>query len=218
MGKLSLAVASSGSPAQEGRRRADSSVIGVAASGGVVRRERLARANHRALEGAWLGVVLLTCEDTDPAAPWDPGHAETTGYKRNRRFVFGPYLKLFESEKALTTAQLERIAAVQATFAEFDGGAHEEWVREFAQDGDPEAEIVAYEEMAKPFTLFCSRRDLAPGARHEVFLILLLRSAASEEETLRQLEGKLVHLGVADVQQVLSDYTAPPQPIGVIVR
>jgi len=143
---------------------------------------------------------------------------ETTGYKRNRRFVFGPYLKLFESEKALTAAQLERIAAVQATFAEFDGGAHEEWVREFAQDGDPEAEIVVYEEMAKSFTLFCSRRDLAPGARHEVYLILLLRSAASEEETLRQLEGKLVHLGVADVQQVLSDYTAPPQPIGVIVR
>jgi Fic family protein len=78
---------------------------------------------------------------------------ETTGYRRNRRFTFAPYLALFDSatppagtqrpvrwlaredirlaptpRTSLTTSQIRRAETVLQTFAEFHRGSLKEWL------------------------------------------------------------------------------------------
>ncbi|WP_437278801.1 Fic family protein [Sorangium sp. So ce375] len=165
---------------------------------------------------------------------------EMTGFKRNRRFAFSPYLALFESaappvskpsvhwidpakinvdvgrRSALTPEQIARIEALQKIFGEFGDSTLEKWLDDFERESNPEREISIWEAMAQAYVRYCSSRPLAPEARRDVFGLVLARSGASDEEVLQQI--KLQHLSQEEAREVLRCYLAPPQPIRVIVR
>ncbi|MDI3283649.1 Fic family protein [Polyangium sp. 15x6] len=164
---------------------------------------------------------------------------EMTGYKRNRRFSFTPYLALFKSaappaqspsvsvqwinpehiklpdtpQSSLTPEQIKRIEAVQKVFAAIDPSPLEKWLDDFARDANPDREITIYEAMAQAYTSFCSQRSLTLDAQLEVFGLLLMRSGASDDEVLQR--AKLEHLSLADARALLRGYSASPHPIRV---
>jgi hypothetical protein len=163
---------------------------------------------------------------------------EMTGYKRNRRFAFGPYLALFPSavplaakpsiqwidpakievgpgyDNTLTPAQVARVEALYRTFGEFERSPLEKWIQDFQRDRDPEREIAIYEAMALAYTSFCSRHTLTKEAREEVYQLVFLRSGTPDEEVLQRAE--IQHLSRSDALEVLRGCPAPPQPIRVV--
>lgn len=165
---------------------------------------------------------------------------ELTGYKRNRRFAFSPYLVLFKSaskpspepsvqwirleelqvpdapQSKLTPEQIQRVATVQKVFAEIDATPLEDWTRDFERDRNPEREIAIYEAMAQAYTAFCARHALSRDARLEVFSLLLIRSGSSNEDALARTPLK--HLNRKMARQILKLYSMPPKPLHVVAQ
>jgi hypothetical protein len=93
---------------------------------------------------------------------------------------------------SLTPEQMDRVRKLQAVFAGIDGQTVEQWVDDFKRDLDPDRELGVWEVMAKAYTSYCSDRSLSPEAKREVFKIVLLRSAAPEQDVLEHLELKML--------------------------
>lgn len=112
----------------------------------------------------------------------------------------------------LSPGQLARIEAVQETLAEFDSTPLEEWITNFQLERSPEKEIVIYEAVAFTYRDYCAHHALTPGARREVYQLLLMRSAMPDEEVM--LKARPALLSSDEVQQVLRSYpsTIPPSP------
>lgn len=156
---------------------------------------------------------------------------EMTGYKRNRRFVFSPYLELFTHpvsavnpeelhlpdapRRALSAEQHKRAESVHQALTEFQNGSLESWIEDFERESDPEREILIWEAFATAFTRYCASRALSQETRHEVYSLLLERSWASAEEVLARHKFRL--LSETEAQAVLDFYLMLPQPIRCFV-
>ena len=106
-----------------------------------------------------------------------------------------------------------RIRNFEPVFAEVYSRTHQEWLDGFQRDINPETEVAIWEAMAVAYQNFTRERALTPEAKGEAFGLLLVRSAADEQQTLS--DAKLKHLTRADAEQLLRLYSAPPKPVVV---
>ena len=118
--------------------------------------------------------------------------------------------------EALAPSQVERLKALQRTFADVDPTPPEKWIEDFQRDQNPEREILIYEAMAKAYRAYCEGKTLSPTAKADVYRVVLLRSGAPEAEVVPRL--KLKELSMADAKEILRLYTDPPAPIRVQQR
>lgn len=56
---------------------------------------------------------------------------------------------------------MERINALQQTFAEVDPTPLAKWVEDFKRDVDPERELRIYEAMAQAYRAYCQGKNLS---------------------------------------------------------
>jgi hypothetical protein len=113
----------------------------------------------------------------------------------------------------LSDTQIDRITRLQKVFSEVDPTPLAKWISDFSRDQNPDREIKIWEDMAAPFERFISKRELTAQAKKEAFQIVLMRSGASEEETLKSL--KIKELTEADAKEILAGYSVEPAPIRV---
>jgi hypothetical protein len=104
-----------------------------------------------------------------------------------------------------------RIRKFEPVFAEVYPRTHDEWLDGFQRDADPEPEVAIWESMASAYQNFTARRLLSPEARKEAFGLLLVRSAADEQQTLAG--AKLQHLSRVEAEELLRSYPGTPQPV-----
>jgi len=109
---------------------------------------------------------------------------------------------------------MERVKALQQTFAEVDPSPLPKWVEDFKRDRDPDRELRIYEGMADAYRAYCHGRSLSPRAKADVYQVVLLRSGAPDAEILPRL--KLEELSIADAKDVLRMYTVPGEPLTVM--
>jgi len=134
--------------------------------------------------------------------------ADATQWVDPKKITQGPVI-----HEKLSDAQIQRITRLQNTFSEVDPTPLEKWISDFSRDQNPDREIMIWEEMASPFERFISKRNLTVQAKKEAFQIVLMRSGASEEETLKRLNLKFIT--DADAKEILSGYSSAPAPIRV---
>ena len=113
----------------------------------------------------------------------------------------------------LTEEQMSRVQRVQKIFNEVDPSPLEKWVEDFKRDVNPDRELAIWEEMATAYETFTSSRSLTPDGKKEVFQVVLMRSAAADEEALKHLELKV--LTEKDARAIMALFTTKPQPIRV---
>ena len=147
---------------------------------------------------ALLAILAGGCAKNDASSQWiDPA-----------KISQGPIVHAKLSEE-----QLARISRLQKTFAEVDPTPLEKWIEDFSRDQDPDREIKIWEGMAQPFEAFTAKHTLTPQGKKEAFQVVMLRSGASESETLSHL--KLQVLTEADAKEILAAYREAPEPIRV---
>jgi hypothetical protein len=104
-----------------------------------------------------------------------------------------------------------RIRRFEPVLAEVYPRTHDEWLEGFQRDADPEPEVAIWESMASAYQNFTAGRSLSPESRKEAFGLLLVRSAADEQQTLAG--AKLQHLSRAEAEELLRSYSGAPQPV-----
>lgn len=109
---------------------------------------------------------------------------------------------------------LDRIKAVQETFAEVDDTPLEQWIDDFKRDLDPESNIKIWEDMKVAYNSYCKDRELPIETRKEVFKIVLMRSMMPDADVIARLEVK--HVPADDVRAILAAYPGEAKPIDVI--
>jgi len=115
---------------------------------------------------------------------------------------------------SLSPSQVDRIKKVHEVFAEVDPTPLEKWLEDFRRDRDPDREIAIYEGMAEAYVAYSEGRSLTPDQKADVYQVVLLRSAAPDDEVLERVSLKV--LTVAEAKQILSLYKAPPTPLTVV--
>ncbi|HEX9047950.1 MAG TPA: hypothetical protein VF988_13080 [Verrucomicrobiae bacterium] len=113
--------------------------------------------------------------------------------------------------ESLPDTLVARIRKLEPVFAEVYPQTHEQWLDGFQRDADPESEVAIWESMAAAYQNFTQTKHLSLDAKREAFGLLLVRSAASEQQTLAG--AKFEHLSHADAEQLLHLYSAAPQPV-----
>ena len=113
----------------------------------------------------------------------------------------------------LSADQIAKITHLKKVFEEVDPTPLNKWIEDFSRDHNPDREIKIWEGMAQPFESFAEKRTLSIQAKKEVYQVVLLRSGASDEETLKHM--KPTELSEADIREILSMYSATPEPIRV---
>jgi hypothetical protein len=111
----------------------------------------------------------------------------------------------------LTEDQMNRIQSLQKIMAEVDPSPIKKWVDNFKRELDLESELQIWEAIAGAYVSYCSTHELTLAHKKEVYAILLFRSMLSEEETLQQVELKL--LSTEDARQVMRGYRLDAAPI-----
>jgi hypothetical protein len=114
----------------------------------------------------------------------------------------------------LSDTRLARITRIQKVFSDVDPSPLSKWIEDFSRDQNPDREIGIWEGMVTPYQRFTAKRFLTLSGKREVYQIVLLRSAAPDNEVLKRLNLKV--LTEADAKEVLSMYSDTPQPITVI--
>jgi hypothetical protein len=112
---------------------------------------------------------------------------------------------------SLPDSLVTRVQKFEPVFAEVYPQTHEQWLEGFQRDADPEPEVAIWESIAAAYQKFTQERNLSLDAKREAFGLLLVRSSASEQQTLAG--AKFQHLSRADAEELLRLYTATPQPI-----
>lgn len=115
---------------------------------------------------------------------------------------------------SLSPTQMERVQRLQKVFSDVDPSPVDKWVDDFKRDANPESEIAIYESMATAFEGFTTNKNLSLDAKNDVYQVVLLRSAAPEEEVLKHLKLKI--LTEENAKEIMSLYTAKPEPIKVV--
>ena len=121
-------------------------------------------------------------------------------------------------QDSLTTAQIDKIKKIHSTFAEVDPISLEETLINFRRDIDPDSEIEIWLQMAEAYQKYLKSKQnkLDLNTKKEVFALILSRSMMSAEEAIANCN--LTILTVKDAKEVLSFYTATPEPVDVVVK
>ena len=114
----------------------------------------------------------------------------------------------------LTDEQLARVTHVQKVFHEVDSSPLEKWVEDFQRDVNPDSEIKIYENMATAYEAFTTSKTLSIDAKKDVYQVVLLRSAAPEEDVIAH--QKLKVLTEKDAREIMAHFSAAPEPIQVV--
>jgi len=114
---------------------------------------------------------------------------------------------------SLSTSQLKTVDFLVATFKEVDPTSREQWIEDFKKDQHPNKELEIWSMMAHAYTTYCRGKNLPVEKKKEVFGLLLIRSAASEANVLK--EAKLKYLSVDEAKKVMQDYRLEAKPIMV---
>jgi hypothetical protein len=114
----------------------------------------------------------------------------------------------------LTDQQTARIAALQSVFAEVDGSSLEKWLDDFKREADVDEELSVYEDIARAYTSYIAANStINQAAKRDVHSLLLMRSGATEEQTLAH--ARLQVLDQKQAGDVLRRYARPPDPVRV---
>lgn len=111
---------------------------------------------------------------------------------------------------------LLRIKAATDVFEPVDGISYEQAVDMYRRDIDPESNLAFWEEMASVFLLFCETRCNSPERKFEAYKALLLASMFPTDAVMDQLQPQA--LSSSDVEDIVSMYGLPPEPVPVIRR
>jgi hypothetical protein len=114
---------------------------------------------------------------------------------------------------SLTDEQLARVTHVQKVFQEVDSSPLEKWVEDFQRDVNPDKEIQIYENMATAYAAFTTSKSLSLDAKKDAYQVVLLRSAAPEQDVIAHLKLKV--LTEQDAREIMSHFSAAPEPIEV---
>lgn len=119
---------------------------------------------------------------------------------------------------SLTTDQTDKIKKIHSTFAEVYPVSLEETITNFKRDLNPDSEIDIWLQMADAYEKYLSSRQgkLDLDTKKEVFKLILSRSMISEEEAVSN--SNLTILTEKEAKEVLSYYTAEPDPIDVVKK
>jgi hypothetical protein len=135
-----------------------------------------------------------------------------TGWVNTANLIAGPI-----QHQGLTDQQTARIAALQRTFADVDDSSFQKWIDDFKHDANVDRELTVYEHIASAYADYIAANPaLGQPARREVYSLLVMRSQATEAETVART--KLRALDAKEVRDVLRRYKEPPHPIRVIVK
>lgn len=115
---------------------------------------------------------------------------------------------------SLTSGQMERVRGLQKIFSEVDPSPVEKWAEDFRRDLNPERELSLWEGMASVYASYMASRKLTLDAKKEVFQVVLMRSATSEEEALAHLKLKV--LTEKDARVIMGLFTGKPQPVRAV--
>jgi hypothetical protein len=115
---------------------------------------------------------------------------------------------------SLTEEQMSRVKRLQGTFSDADPSPLEKWVEDFRRDANPENELKIWEAMARAYEGFTTNRNLTLDAKKEAFQVVLLRSAAPEEDVLQHLKLKV--LTEKDAREIMALFVERPKPIEII--
>lgn len=113
----------------------------------------------------------------------------------------------------LSPELVARITKVQAVFAEVDPTPLEKWLEDFRRDVHPERELAIYESMARAYSGYVAGRELTMPAKNDVYVLVLLRSSAPDDQVLAN--ARLTTLSMEEARAVLRLYDASPQPVTV---
>jgi hypothetical protein len=113
----------------------------------------------------------------------------------------------------LTDEQISRVQRVQIIFSEVDPSPVEKWIEDFKRDVSPDRELAIWEEMASAYETFTGSKSLTSDGKKEVFQVVLMRSAAPEDEALKRLDLKI--LTEKDAREIMARFTKKPKPIRV---
>lgn len=119
---------------------------------------------------------------------------------------------------SLTTEQVDKIKIIQSTFAEVYPVSLEETITSFKRDQNPDSEIVIWLQMAAAYNKYLSSKQgkLDLNTKKEVYKLILSRSMMPDEEAIAN--SKLTILTEKGAKEVLSYYTATPDPIDIVKR
>ena len=152
----------------------------------------------KSLAVAAVGLGLLGgCDDAKGRDAPRAAPASTTKWVDPAELRPGPV-----RHEQLTAAQVERITKLHETFKDADPTPLSKWLEDFKRDRDPDREIAICEGMAKAYSAYCEGRELSPSAKRDVYRVVLLRSAAPENEVMKRV--KLDVLKRADVEEILA--------------
>lgn len=119
---------------------------------------------------------------------------------------------------SLTTEQIDKITTIHSTFEEVYQVSLEETITNFKRDQNPDSEIDIWLQMAAAFKKYLSSKqeNLELNTKKEVFKLILSRSMMADEEAIAN--SNLTILTVKEAKEVLSYYTATPDPIDVLKK
>ncbi len=119
---------------------------------------------------------------------------------------------------SLTTNQIDKIKKIQSTFAEVYPVSLEETITNFKRDQNPDSEIDIWLQMAEAYEKYLTSKQikLDLNTKKEVYKLILSRSMMSDEEAISN--SKLTILTEKEAKEVLSYYSATPDPIDVVKK
>ena len=135
--------------------------------------------------------------------------AQTTTFVDPQTLKLGPI-----RHAQLPPYLIKRVRAFEPVFADVYPITHEKWIEGFRRDVHPEREIEIWEQSASAFSQFTSGRHLSLEVRKEVLGLLLFRSGATAEDTLKHV--KLKYLSQEEARELISLYKASPQPVTAV--
>ena len=90
--------------------------------------------------------------------------------------------------ESLSDEILVAIRRIHSVFAGVDGMTLEERENLFRRDVHPAREVATWLVMADVFERFCGSIELSNEAKRDVFSLVLMRSMATEEDTLERVK------------------------------
>lgn len=117
---------------------------------------------------------------------------------------------------SLTAEQIEKIKKIQSTFAEVYPVSLEQTITDFKRDQNPDSEIDIWLQMVDAYEKYLSSKkgNVDLKTKLEVYKLILSRTMMSEEEAI--VNTKLTILTEKEAREILSYYTAIPDPIDVV--
>lgn len=149
--------------------------------------------------------VLICCQDKQQKVENTNGDTEWVDPNTIQQ---GPIIR-----DGLTPIQIEKIKYLYNTFKEVDPISQEKWIEDFKRDQNPDREIEIWMMMADTYNTYLQKSEFDIEVKKEVYKIILMRSAAPEDEVLKHLN--LVHLSKKAAKEIMQTYKLKAKPIRV---